>query len=317
MNARPTSPFLYRISGLFVASDVELPARSPITDDVTPDVTIGVAAIPARLDHPTHGGANWAADARHFLLDLADIGRFLATDGRRITLEPAPGMPVDDILIFVTGTMIAAILYQRGGFLLHASAVVHQGRAYLFCGPSGAGKSTLASAMARAGCAVLADDMCAIDWRDGVAMVQTDGRALRLYPDSIEHMALADAMGPRVRRQIDKYHVTPPASAGLPDGGVPLGGIYMLADANSVVPAGITRLPAISAAQALLRQSYRRRIALAYSQDGQLARHTAAILSGTTVHALHRPRDLTRIDETTGALFEHWASDRAVGAGDA
>jgi hypothetical protein len=40
--------------------------------------------------------------------------------------------------------LCALLLLERGGFLLHASAVVEHDRAWVFCGPSGAGKTTVA-----------------------------------------------------------------------------------------------------------------------------------------------------------------------------
>ena len=39
--------------------------------------------------------------------------------------------------------MYTLILSTQGGFLLHASSVIRNGRAFLFTGPSGAGKSTI------------------------------------------------------------------------------------------------------------------------------------------------------------------------------
>lgn len=70
-------------------------------------------------------------------------GDFLATwdvaEGRgRIALIPSP-YAVDSILRIVH----TLILAREGGFLLHASSAVRNGRAFVFTGPSGAGKSTI------------------------------------------------------------------------------------------------------------------------------------------------------------------------------
>ncbi|OYX46738.1 MAG: hypothetical protein B7Y97_13290 [Sphingomonas sp. 32-66-10] len=299
--------YRYRLSGLYVSSEVALPARreADTVGDVPVDVAFRVGHVPEQLDHPTHRGPNWMADDRRFLLDLPDIGRFLCEDGRRVTICPAPGMPLDDILVFVTGTAFAAILYQRGGLLLHASAVICAGRAYLFCGPSGAGKSTLAAALSRAGCRVLSDDVCAVEGDGGGApMILSDGRALRLYADSIGQVGLADAVGDRVRRRIEKFHVIPPQPDPAPEA-VPLAAVYMLADANAAFPSGIDRSPVLEAAQSLLHHTYRRRIALAYCGHGMLAMRTASLLSHVPVFHLRRPRDFARLEETVGRIRSH------------
>lgn len=272
------------------------------------DVTMQVEDVPEHLEDILHNGANWEINRNSFLLNLPDTGRFMATDGNRISICPAPDMPVEDVLIFATGTGLSAILYQRGGLLLHASSVVHEGRAYLFCGPSGAGKSTLSAALCRAGCDFLSDDMCAIIQSDqGPAMVERDGRALRLYADSIEHLALGSSTGPRVRHLVEKFHVAPPTTADQ-GGAVPIGAIYMLTASDPGQAPAITRMTPLNAAQALLRQSYRRQIALSYANQSGLAGRIGALAAGIGVYHLSRPRDLERLDETTEALMKHWQS---------
>lgn len=300
-------PFHYRISGLNVASDVELPMRNRLdTEDAQPvDVTLHVDEVPTHLSHPTRSGPNWNADETNFLLNLPGIGRFMASDGRRLTMQAADGMPLDDILVFATGTALAGILYQRGALLLHGSSVVHEGRAFVFCGPSGAGKSTLAAALNQAGCSFLADDVCSIELATSAPRVHADGRALRLYADSIGQVGLTDAVGPKVRMHIDKFHVQPSTSLCREDG-IPLAAIYMLSDSNAASPPGINRLPPLAAAQALLRNTYCRRLALAYSNQGQLAIQTAALLSSIPVFRLHRPRDFNCLAETMESLQTHW-----------
>lgn len=305
----PEPPHRYRMFGLDVASDVALPMRgtSIPAGTVPADVRLCLGDVPAQLERAAHRGPDWSADRRRFLLDLPAIGRFLAEDGCRLTIQPAPGMPVDDILVFATGTAFAAILYQRGALLLHGAAVIHRGRAFVFCGPSGSGKSTLAGALCRSGCSFAVDDVCAVEQSDGASpVIQPDGRALRLYADSIDHMGLRDAVGPKVRRQVEKFHVTPPAVAPIEGSGLRLGAIYMLADANAAYPPGIVRLAPVAAAQALLRQSYRRRLAMAYSGQGRPAARTAALLSRVGVYCLHRPRDFSRLDGTVARLRAHW-----------
>lgn len=300
--------YRYMLSGLYIHSEIALPARREvdIVGDGPADVAFRVGHVPENLDHPTLRGPTWMADDRRFLLNLPGIGRFLCEDGQRVTICPAPGMPLDDILIFVTGTALAAILYQRGGWLMHASAVVRAERAYLFCGPSGAGKSTLAAALGQAGCRVLCDDVCAVKGDDDEPpMILSDGRALRLYTDSIGQVGLADAVGDRVRRRIEKFHVIPPQPDSAPEA-VPLAAVYMLADANAAFPTGIDRAPVLEAAQSLLHHTYRRQIALSYCGHGMLAMRTAWLLSHVPVFHLRQPRDFTRLEETVGSILSPW-----------
>lgn len=61
------------------------------------------------------------------------------------------------------------LLASRGAVLLHASAAVHSGGAYLFFGHSGAGKSTIASIAAADGAQILSDDRTILA-RDGASV---------------------------------------------------------------------------------------------------------------------------------------------------
>lgn len=61
----------------------------------------------------------------------------------RLDLVDAEGPLFDRGLENFLRVMTAAFILERGGFLLHGSAVVRGGKAYVFFGPSGAGKTTV------------------------------------------------------------------------------------------------------------------------------------------------------------------------------
>lgn len=66
----------------------------------------------------------------------------LSCDNRRV-LEMNPQLGSEDMAEYMgTGAMFARHLLEFGGFQLHASAVILEGKAYLFSAPSGVGKST-------------------------------------------------------------------------------------------------------------------------------------------------------------------------------
>jgi len=62
---------------------------------------------------------------------------------------------------------VAWILPGRGGALVHAAALVLDGRAFLLVGSEGAGKSTWAALGERGGGRVLTDDLAMLDAADG------------------------------------------------------------------------------------------------------------------------------------------------------
>jgi hypothetical protein len=66
-----------------------------------------------------------------------------------------PGLDVLDVLLRAA---VGSAVIEQGGFLIHGSSVVVDGRAHLFPAPSGSGKSTLA----RAAGYVLADELSVV-----------------------------------------------------------------------------------------------------------------------------------------------------------
>ena len=295
-------PHLYRMSGLVVASEVELPGAIALTGPAEIDVRLRIGEVSPGLAAPRLSGPDWWLDGRDFLMDLPEIGRFLARDGREIVVDPAPGQSIPDVLPFAVGTTFGALLHQRGALLLHASAVTRGGRAHLMCGHSGIGKSTLAAALVGAGCGFLGDDVAAVEVRDdGEVVVHPDGRMLRLYRDSIARTGLGEAVGPALRSKVDKYFVTPPTAV---ETAAPLASVQVLEAASATQPVGIRRLSPVTAAQSLLRHAYRRRLALASGVD--LAARTATLLARVPVNQLVRPADLARIDETVAMLIARW-----------
>lgn len=87
----------------------------------------------------------------------ADFGSLLLCEGADLDLTQA----IENALRFFVSTLAL----RQGGFLLHSSGVVKEGRAVVFFGPSGAGKSTTASHAP--GCERLGDDLVLLEpWRE-------------------------------------------------------------------------------------------------------------------------------------------------------
>ena len=90
----------------------------------------------------------------------------ISADGAHLRGAPGEGgMQAWQRLLVAQGLPFAAVL--QGLDVLHASGVVLGGGAAAFIGPSGAGKTSLAVALWRRGAGLLADDVIAVERRDG------------------------------------------------------------------------------------------------------------------------------------------------------
>ncbi len=299
------------MAGLCVLSDLELTGAIPFHGSPSEDfVRVRQCEVPEHLPAPSLQGPNWELDATRLLLRVPSLGRFLVSDGRMLDVEPAPDSSLEEMLPFVLGSGIGAILYQRGGMVLHAASVAVNGQAYAFCGPSGAGKSTLAAALCGAGCDFVSDDVLAVSLdRDGRPVIWPDGRQLKLFKTSIASLGLEGARGKEVRSGLGKHYVESPG--GCVSEPLPLRSVFVLRDARPPYTPGLERLSPVDAAQALTNESYRPRLASALTSPARRVGLTGSILRHTSVFYLTRTRNLDLLGETAAGLCEIWRDAQA------
>jgi hypothetical protein len=121
---------------------------------------------------------------------------------------------------------MTSLLYQRGLFVLHASAVNINGNVIAFLGNKGYGKSTTAMTFYKKGYPIIADDYIAVDPKNSIPLVCPGYPSLRLsyksriYGNfSLERVYYKD-------HEIDKIHV--PVSLNFSLDKISLKKLYML-----------------------------------------------------------------------------------------
>lgn len=199
-----TTSHLYRSYQLTIRSELELPELSPAEAcGGEPDLLIrfGPVGDAEQSGHRQIGPFLWAGHG-WLWLRIPRVGRFLVREGREVIIEPEPGCDADSIRVFLLGSVLGALLMQRGLLVLHGNAVRIGDRCMVCVGTSGAGKSSLAAGFFRRGHALLADDVVPVD---------ADGRALpgipriKLWRDTAEHLAIDVQHLRRVRPALEKY----------------------------------------------------------------------------------------------------------------
>ncbi len=75
---------------------------------------------------------------------------------------------------------VGAVAMLRGALVLHATAVVIEGRAVLLLADQGGGKSSVAALLGSAGVPLLAEDVCALTTKDGMVVAHSGVQELRL-----------------------------------------------------------------------------------------------------------------------------------------
>ncbi|MBA4763233.1 MAG: serine kinase [Sphingomonas sp.] len=219
----------YTLFGWRVQSALPLPELRPWRgDDRLPDLTIAVGAVPPvdpTLPAQTPGVQVQSQGLRVAIPQVAD---YLIAAGRHVTIAPLMPRDAPLIRVFLLGTVLALICFQRGLVPLHASAVDIGGRALLISGASGAGKSTLAAAFSAQGYRLLGDDLCALQLDEGQPLrILSAFPRVKLWDDTARQLRVSTDDLDRSREGLEKFNLPLPETRFQPDA-LPPGQIVFL-----------------------------------------------------------------------------------------
>jgi hypothetical protein len=223
---------LYTAYGLVFDSELSLPEllQPPATQDVPVDVRIRQGAV--REDGlPAGEGTQvgpmlWLGPTAMWL-HVPGVARFEVRDGRAIRFEPLPGSDEDSVRVFLLGSALGALLFQRGFLVLHGNAIQVGDQVMVCVGPSGAGKSTLAAGFAQRGYPVLADDVVAVDAQ---CRAVPGFPRIKLWQDTADQLAVPTDGLSRIRPMLQKFNL--PLTQGFATLPVPIRWIYILKGDN-------------------------------------------------------------------------------------
>ncbi len=272
--------------------------------DTRPIVVVRIADVPEQL--PGAGGRRHALEVagEEALLTVTGVARYLVRGGREILVDPAEGGAERMVRLFLLGSALGILCYQRGLLPLHANAIVAGGGACAFAGTSGAGKSTLAAYFSRAGFEVLCDDVCVIGFGEGGAPMTWPGLPrLKLWGDASAAFGHDTNGLDRAVEGMDKYHVPLPTAAGHRP--IPFRRLYLLGRSEAGGTGEIVRLRGSQAMEAIMAQTYRG----IYLEPMGLAswhfKQAAVLASRIEVYAATRAWGYDVFDQEAGRLAEH------------
>lgn len=226
-----------------------------------------------------------------------DLCAHRITGGNRIEVDPGADYDPSKLSVYLMGTCMGAIHYQRGLMMLHGSCVTDGQRAILLTGDSGAGKSTLAAEFLRRGWKLITDDVSVVYDPEGTPMVQSSYPSQKLWRDALERYERPkdDVHSLYTAGDREKYGVD--VTKYFFDGRVPLELVVRLLpheDVCSLRPvAGMTKV------DQLMRNTYRRELIEAHN----LQRHFQRCV---TLSAKIRMAAVTRVDggDCAGRMYE-------------
>jgi hypothetical protein len=228
------------------------------------------------LDHPYYGAFHVAADGSEIVCAPNDLPSWLWQ--RFLIAQPLP---------------LAALLH--GYEPLHASAVAIGGQALLFMGTSGAGKSSVALHLTARGATFLADDVTALELRDGAVTAHPGPPLVSVDAGGLERLRGEGAPSWTVLGSLEGEARI--ALAGAETRALPVAAVYVLTRSTDVSAIQIVP-PAPGAAKALLGGTFNAYI----RSPARLARQLE--LSGLLAEAAGVSQVRIPMDADAGAAAE-------------
>ncbi|MBB5282798.1 hypothetical protein HNQ92_000919 [Rhabdobacter roseus] len=223
--------YFYTAYGLQFRSDLLLPECLPGTGENI-DFEIVLTSFPGVKSRPTNiyrrgiRATSGTDAAGHLYLSWEGVADYQALNGRTLRVQPRTE-EADLLSLFTLSEALGLILFQRGMYLLHASAVQVGAEAWCFMGTPGAGKSTTAAAFVQAGCPLLSDDLTALRFDEqGRAQIIPGFPQLKIWDTTAEGLRYDPALLTPISEGINKFAFQP--TANFPQVPIELGAIYFL-----------------------------------------------------------------------------------------
>ena len=301
---RSTAPHFYRAHGLVVRADfalAELPLAAAM-DRVDLVVRLDPSAADAYSSGAGEDGAFRLVEGRGAAFRIEDVGAFWVPDGGEIRVAPADGADPKAVVLYTLGSAMGLALMLRGALVLHAAAVLVEGKAVLFLGPSGAGKSTLAAAFARAGTPTLGDDTVALWPGTGGAgfTVRPAAASFKMWHDALSAANVAPDGLASVAERADKYYL--PNERPAEDRPHPVGDVLVLGGAGETAPARVRPLGLLEAVQAVSQNLYRPFLVARLGLREARFRDICTLAEAVPVGRLERPWGHASVDGLVGML---------------
>jgi len=295
------SVYSYWAYGLRIDAEImcpELPPASPNMGEA--DVVIHLLPGLSKILE-TQDNLSYEVLPGLFNLVVKDVGKYRVEEGKHIFIEPFADASEDKIRLFLLGSTMGALLYQRGLFPLHGSAIETPWGAMIFVGAQGAGKSTLGAEFHSRGYRLLSDDVCAVSATSEGLQILPALAQFRLCSDAYERLGSPN----NARFDVDKFVV--PMGKGYCPHPVPLRAIHILGDHEQAEPLyGVLR--GFDRVQRLLENLYRPHYLKGQKTQSDQLRLAGQIAQQAEMVSVLRRRDTGAIGSLVQFLESTWAA---------
>ncbi len=297
----------FKAFNLIIDSCIELPEAAPVEGVAQADVTVRYG----KVDMLQYLSVDSIPPDTYLFLKLSDshmifnslAGIYEIRDGKEITIELAPGADERMVRIFLMGSSLGAIQYQRGYLPLHGGAIVCGGKAVIISGTAGAGKSTMTSTLVEIGFPYLTDDVSCVEYKDNVPYIIPSYPQRKLVRDACVTLGYDPSTLPVADEKRDKFAIRD--GDRWQDTAAPLDMIVELVPAKEGEPLKVEQLTAIERIRVITDCIYRPQY---HKTGGGIPpcemKKFFAVASAVKMYTIHVPRDIENIKQLAGDMAQ-------------
>ena len=197
--------YYYKVYGLNVESDIEMPELLKIDRDNKIDVVVKYGEIPKEMLNKIPEGRWFHLEEDFFVFRIENVAKYFVKNGSEIIIEPFDFANKDDVRIFTLGTSFGILINQRNNIAIHGGSILINDEAIILTGHMGAGKSTLTNAFRHNGYRFLCDDVSVLDNKKEEIFVVPAYPQQKLCKDAMDKMGYDIEKFKKIDDDRDKY----------------------------------------------------------------------------------------------------------------
>ena len=279
--------FSYFAYGFGIHSEIEIPEF--ITTSTKCDISINIDRDNLIVDYLSEDVIDqpWALylNRQKGMVYIRDTGLFLVENGNKVIFVPTPEALTPVTSIYLVGTVMAMLLYQRKFLVLHGSVIDINGEAVIFLGNSGDGKSSTAAALHAAGYKLVNDDVAPVTLGDRPAFLQPGFPQIKMSPETANALGYDFESLPLIHPQESKRGYRPQHNFSRSP--LPIKRIYVLD-----YGAEFASTPIASSLATMELSRHSRPTTLYHRGDALHFFQCADLVKEQTIYRLQRPKDL-------------------------
>ncbi len=298
--------FFYRVHGLSVQSQIELPELIEAIPADLSDVRITLGRALREPSAFRHCEDGFLVGRDEICFHVPGVATFHVTAGTTVVVQPDAKVEPSALRLYLLGSAFAAVLHQRKLFPIHASAFEKDGECIGFMGDSGNGKSTMAAMLAGRGFRLISDDVLVVRLNEqGELVASPSVPILKLWPQSLAPAGLPADAGQidtidALKRRVDAREVFQSQTW-------PLRRLYLLRWLlPATAPMEIEPLPVFTSMMVLRHNIYCPSLIDAMGAEGHFLRFSKQLLATTEIFSMRRGMSLGMANSQVSAILKSY-----------